>query len=322
MKKRHSLLPSSLNGLRVFEAAARHLSFTLAASELNVTQSAVSRQIRQLEEHFGFSLFIRRHRTLELTAEGKEIALLLTRQYSELNDAIRQLKNKDSDTLRVKVAMSFGVRWLIPRLHSFKEQYPQLDIVISSTMGHNSEELRLDDDDYDVAIYGMMKESKNPYQESFLRKEYLAPVYSKLLSKTEQPVDMETLLAYPRLHPTPDRSDWRQWLKRSHRSHLMNHAGITFDTLDMALTSCLAGQGVAMTDLMLVVHELKQGYLQLPDSVTIIDSPWLYYYYCKVKSDAVTNFISWLKDQLAMEQAQLFDMARQHGWQITEAFEP
>lgn len=318
MKKRHTLLPPSLNGLRVFEAAARHLSFTLAASELNVTQSAVSRQIRQLEEHFGFSLFIRRHRALSLTDEGKEIALLLTRQYSELNGTIRQLKVKESKTLRVKVAMSFAVRWLIPRLHSFKEHHPTLDIVLSSTMGHTSEELRLDDDDYDVAIYNLQKEWKSPYQKNFLRKEYLAPVYSELLTKTDQPIDIDTLLTYQRLHPTADRTDWREWLKRNHKSHLMNNSGLTFDTLDMALTSCFAGQGVTITDLMLVVHELKQGYLQLPLSATIIDSPWQYYYHCQIQSDAVTHFVSWLTNQQAIEQAQLFDMAKNHGWQIIE----
>ncbi|MGF1731547.1 LysR family transcriptional regulator [Photobacterium kasasachensis] len=318
MKKRHALLPPSLNGLRVFEAAARHLSFTLAALELNVTQSAVSRQIRQLEEHFGFSLFIRRHRALSLTDEGKEVALLLTRQYSELNNAIRQLKNKENEPLRVKVAMSFAVRWLIPRLHSFKEHYPTLDIVLTSTMGHTSEELRLDDDDYDVAIYGMQKESKNPYQKNFLRKEYLAPVYSELLTKAEQPVDIDTLLTYQRLHPTADRTDWRVWLKRNQKSHLMNNSGLTFDTLDMALTSCFAGQGVTITDLMLVVHELKQGYLKLPQSATIIDGPWQYYYHCQTKSDAVTHFVTWLTNQQAAEQAQLFEMATNHGWQIIE----
>ena len=141
------------------------------------------------------------------------------------------------------------------------------------------------------------------------------------LPKSRPEVDIDKLLTYPRLHPTPDQSDWRQWLKRSHNSHLMNHSGITFDTLDMALTSCFAGQGVAITDLMLVVHELKQGYLQVPQSAIIIDSPWRYYYYTQVTSDAVTHFINWLTDQLATEQAQLFDMARHHGWKIIEEFE-
>ncbi|ELR65790.1 Glycine cleavage system transcriptional activator [Photobacterium marinum] len=318
MKYRHSLLPSSLNGLRVFEAAARHLSFTQAATELNVTQSAVSRQIRQLEDHLGFPLFIRQHRSLTLTGEGKEIALLLTRQYSDLNGMIRQLKTKENAPLRVKVAMSFGVRWLIPRLHSFKEQYPSLDIVLTSVLGFEDTALRLDDDDYDVAIYGLHRDPKSQYHKNMLRKEYLAPVYSELLTKTDKAISVDELLTYPRLHPTPDRSDWREWLKRNHKSELMNNSGLTFDTLDMALTSCFAGQGVTITDLMLVVHELKQGYLKLPRSATIIDSPWQYYYHCQLESDAVTNFITWLTEQLETEQAEMFEMAKQQGWQIIE----
>ncbi|PSV99584.1 LysR family transcriptional regulator [Photobacterium lipolyticum] len=316
MATRHALLPSSLNGLRVFEAAARHLSFTLAAQELNVTQSAVSRQIRQLEESLGFALFIRQHRALILTDEGKEIALLLTRQFSELNGTIRQLKNQDSHTLRLKVVMSFAVRWLIPRLHSFKEQNPDLDIVISSTISHSDDELNLDVDDYDIAIFGQLTQPKAKYQNNFLRKEYLAPVYSTLLTKGDASLTVDELLTYPRLHPTPDRSDWREWLKRNNKHQLNNDTGLTFDTLDMALTSCLAGQGATITDLMLVVNELKQGYLKLPESVKVIGSPWNYYYYCNSKGDKVTNFISWLVNKLDEEMAQLLELADQNNWKM------
>ncbi|MDX1302787.1 LysR family transcriptional regulator [Photobacterium sp.] len=316
MATRHAFLPASLNGLRVFEAAARYLSFTLAAQELNVTQSAVSRQIRQLEDNLGFPLFTRQHRALLLTDEGKEIALLLTRQFSELNGTIRQLKNQDSHTLRLKVAMSFAVRWLIPRLHSFKEQHPDLDIVLFSTISHSDDELNLDVDDYDIAIFGQLAQPKAKYQNNFLRKEYLAPVYSTLLTKKDTLLTVDELLTYPRLHPTPDRSDWREWLKKNDKHLLNNDTGLTFDTLDMALTSCLAGQGATITDLMLVANELKQGYLKLPVSVKIIGSPWNYYYYCNTKGDKVTNFISWLVNKLDEEMAQLLEQAKQNNWEV------
>lgn len=320
MKKRHNLLPSSLNGLRVFEASSRHLSFTLAAEELNVTQSAVSRQIRQLEDHFGFDLFIRHHRALELTTQGKEIALMLTRQYSELNQVIRQLKAKETGTLRVQVAMSFAVRWLIPRLHSFKSLHPDVNIVLSSSMGHSNELLLLEDDDYDIAIYNVPEVSKGNNAPIFLRKEYLAPVYSDLLTKTDEPISVDTLIAnYPQLHPTSDQCDWREWLSRNNRIDQIDKDGLTFNTLDMALTSCFAGQGVTITDLMLVVHELQQGYLKLPTEATIItNSTWQYYYQTVSNSDNVTRFVDWMRQEQQKDWAALTHMAELHGWEIID----
>lgn len=317
MKKRHSHLPSSLNGLKVFESAARHLSFTRAAEELNVTQSAVSRQIRQLEEHLEFPLFIRHHRALELSAPGKEISLLLTRQYSELNKNISQHKIQQNGSLRVKVAMSFAVRWLIPRLHSFKALYPELDIILLSSLGYNNEDFKLENDNYDIAIYNMPNALINHDQQKIIRNEYLAPVYSALLTKNERPISINELLAFPRLHPSPDKSDWKTWLNRNGRGDQINQAGLTFNTLDMALTSCFAGQGVAITDLMLVVHELKQGYLKLPQHATIVtSSSWEYIYQTTVESDAVTNFIEWLVNEQRIEEAELLAMAEDHDWQI------
>ncbi|WP_348637744.1 LysR family transcriptional regulator [Photobacterium sp. DA100] len=320
MKKRHNLLPSSLNGLRVFEASARHLSFTLAAEELNVTQSAVSRQIRQLEDKLGFSLFIRHHRSLELSAQGKEIALLLTRQYSELNQTIRQLKTKETGTLRVQVAMSFAVRWLIPRLHSFKSLNPDVNIILSSSMGHDNELLHLEEGDYDIAIYNVPEVHQSSNMPTFLRKEYLAPVYSELLTKTDEPIDVDKLIAnYPRLHPTPDQSDWREWLSRNGRSDQIKKDGLTFNTLDMALTSCFAGQGITITDLMLVVHELQQGYLKLPTGATIVtNNTWQYYYQTISKGDTVTRFIDWMVEEERKDMAALTRMAEQHGWKIID----
>ncbi|MGF1871659.1 LysR family transcriptional regulator [Photobacterium indicum] len=320
MIKRHALLPSSLNGLRVFEAAARYLSFTIAAQELNVTQSAVSRQIRLLEEQLGFTLFIRQHRALILTEEGKEIALILTRQFSELNNTIHQLKQHEDNTLKLNVSMSFAVRWLIPRLHSFKEQNPSLDIIISSNIGNNGnygDQLNLDSDDYDIAISNYQDPTTIEQPVIFLRKEYLAPVYSMLLVKGDTQLTIDELLTYPRLHPTKDRSDWRAWFAQTGIQQPLGNTELTFDTLDMALTSCLSGQGATITDLLFVTNELKQGFLKLPLEAKIIDSPWKYYYYCRTKSDNVTNFVNWLIKELELETEQLLSLINQHNWHPT-----
>ncbi|OAN13113.1 LysR family transcriptional regulator [Photobacterium jeanii] len=316
MKKRHAMLPSSLNGLRVFETAARHLSFTLTADELNVTQSAVSRQIKQLEEQLGITLFIREHRALSLTDEGKSLSELLTRQFSELNGHLDQLKNQDDNTLRLNVAMSLAVRWLIPRLHSFKEQQPDIDIVLSSIIGNTSDEVSLNSDEYDIAIYNYEQKPQDPRPSTFLRFEMLAPVYSALISADKTPLPLEEALCFPLLHPTKDRSDWRNWLAYSGINFTHQDNGLTFDTLDMALTSCMAGQGIAMTDLLLVVDELEKGFLQLPQPATIIEGPWRYAYVCQNNSRVTRTFIEWLEQQVRQEQAQFFALAQRKNWQI------
>ncbi len=319
LKKRHTSLPPSLNALRVFEAASRNLSFTLAAEELNVTQSAVSRQIKQLEAHLGITLFIRQHRALTLTNEGKSLADLLTRQFSELNSHIDQLKHQDDNTLRLNVAMSLAVRWLIPRLHSFKEQQPDIDIVLSSIIGNTSDEVSLTNDEYDIAIYNYEDKPQGRFHSTFLRNELLAPVYSALIAPEAKQLTLEQALCFPLLHPTKDRSDWRNWLAQSGIRFSHQDNGLTFDTLDMALTSCMAGQGIAMTDLLLVVSELEKGFLQLPHPVTIIEGPWRYAYVCQNKNTITRTFITWLEEQVALEREQFEKLANNKGWRIQTA---
>jgi len=119
----------SLNALRTFEAAARHLSFSAASEELNVTQAAVSRQIRALEEDLGVKLFRRMTRAVELTEEG----ILL---FPPLRDALDQIEratnriwgNKGSGILTISVLPTFSVKWLMPRLLNFSEQHPDIEV--------------------------------------------------------------------------------------------------------------------------------------------------------------------------------------------------
>ena len=124
----------SLNGLRAFEAAARHLSFTLAATELNVTQTAISHQIRRLEEELGIRLFIRQNRALALTPEARDYLPGVRAAFNDLRLATDRLLRKDDDkVLTVSTLASLAAKWLLPRLTDFQEQHPGIDVRITTS---------------------------------------------------------------------------------------------------------------------------------------------------------------------------------------------
>ena len=114
----------SLNGLRAFEAAARHLSFTLAADELNVTQTAISHQIKRLEEELGVKLFIRQNRTLALTEQGRDYLPGIRAAFNDLRLATDRLLHRDRDhVLTVSTLASFASKWLLPRLSAYRDAW-------------------------------------------------------------------------------------------------------------------------------------------------------------------------------------------------------
>src|SRR4030088_2613374 len=124
----------SLNGLRAFEAAARHLSFTNAASELNVTQPAISHQIRRLEEELGIRLFVRQNRALVLTPEAKEYLPGIRAAFNDLRLATDRVLRKDNGhVLTVSTLASLAAKWLLPRLSAFQEAHPGIDVHITTS---------------------------------------------------------------------------------------------------------------------------------------------------------------------------------------------
>src|SRR3954452_21068298 len=124
----------SLNGLRACEAAARNLSFTNAAAELNVTQTAISNQIRRLEEELGIRLFVRQNRALALTAEARDYLPGVRAAFNDLRLATDQLLRKDNDrVLTVSTLASMAVKWLLPRISTFQEAHPGVDVCITTS---------------------------------------------------------------------------------------------------------------------------------------------------------------------------------------------
>src|ERR1700740_410063 len=202
----NSRLPS-LNGLRAFEAAARHLSFTLAASELNVTQTAISHQIRRLEEELGLRLFIRKNRALALTPQARDYLPGVRAAFNDLRLATDRLLRKDDDNvLTISTLASPAAKWLLPRLSAFQEAHPGIDVRITTSTGL----VDFKNGDVDAAIrYG--RGHCPGARAEWLMADELFPVCSPALVKADKPLSCPQDLAHQTLlHTTSGSEDDRR----------------------------------------------------------------------------------------------------------------
>src|SRR3954447_25168204 len=200
----------SLNGLRAFEAAARHLSFTVAASELNVTQTAISHQIRRLEEELGIRLFVRQNRALTLTPEARDYLPGVRAAFNDLRLATDRLLRKDDGKLRtVSTLASLAAKWLLPRLTDFQEHHPGIDVRITTSTSL----VDFQRDNVDAAIrYGRGQWAG--LRADWLMADELFPVCSPSLLRGDKALrGVEDLKDHVLLHTTTNNSDdWRLWL--------------------------------------------------------------------------------------------------------------
>ncbi len=329
-------LPHSHNGFKAFEAVARWMSFTHAADELNVTQSAVSRQIKQLEADLNTTLVIRHHRSITLTQKGEALAKLLRHHYANTENLIADWEKVTESKIVIKAAMSFAIRWLIPKLHVLNARYPDHEIVIVPTMEEDfgqehSQYKNVKNADYDLLVFNTRRpelyhslHGTNKVQHLaniyFLRQEYMAPVCSRALTNTQ--FDMSAILSMPRLHSTIDHHDWQEWLYQTQVPDIPTVKNTTFSTLDMALSACLSGQGATVTDLLLVLPELEQGFIQCPPNTEVHSSAWQYFCHCAVKSPIIEDLLAWLQQQTQQDIELLSSLAETNQWQRKDHLHP
>ena len=264
-KRRFNLPPLDL--IQGFEAAARNLSFTKAADELLVTQSAVSRQIRALEEHLGVALFERRPRTLVLTEHGRT----LHRAAAELLERLQQVTDglkaeRSAPQLTVTTTNGFASLWLIPRLRSFTSRHAFVDVRISATY----EMLNLERSLVDVAIR-YCHDDKAPPGAVRLFGEDLLPVCSPaLLDMPKRPLrrieDLHhhTLLYMDEIGAVGTWLEWGTWLAAHGHPDLKPGAALHFGTYEQVIGAAVSGQGVAMGIGRLIGHLLQSGQLLAP----------------------------------------------------------
>ena len=252
-----SRLPS-LNALVAFEAAARLGSFTLAARELHVTQSAISHQVRALEDELGMRLFDRLARALRPTRAGRRLSKASTEALDVLRRALARLQPGQRRTLVVSVLPSFAAHWLLPRLHRFQQEHPSIELRLDST----SKLADLHAGEADLAIrYGPGRD--RGLVSTRLFGESLFPVCTPGLARElENPEDLSRL---PLLHdePTAAHGGWAAWL-RAVGIRAAARRGPSFSDTNLLLRAALEGQGVALARSVLVEQELAAGRLVRP----------------------------------------------------------
>lgn len=283
-----------LNAVRAFEAAARNVSFTRAAQALNVTQAAVSHQIKALEEHLGFRLFRRTPRALLLTDEGQVLYPTVRDSLDALHAAFEQVRAADQSgsggILTVTTLPSFASRWLVPRLKQFRALHPDIDVRLSTS----TDLTELQNDGIDIGVrYGLGKWPG--LQAWWLMEEDVSPVCSPALladgPPLEKPQDLDnhTLLQDIGM-------DWRIWLDAAGVTLAEPDRGPGFLDSAHALYAALDGQGVLLGRSVLVREDLAAGRLVKPFDISI-PSAYAYWIVCPkadVKRPKVCLFRDWL----------------------------
>lgn len=249
-----------LHALRVFEAVARLSNFTNAAHELHLTQSAVSHQIRNLEEFFGVPLIIRDKRILSLTPEGTELYLATQQALNVVADVTGRIMARRNQ-VRIKALPSIAVRWLMPRLGDFYHRHPGVEVVLT-TVWEDAPSYRLDQ--YDFAIQFGSTELTDASVEQ-LHEETLTAICAPSLLSGRHEVTPELLSRFTLIHPAGGYDDWRYWMRLA--------AGCEFnikgpeqlvDTDYLAIEAALCGIGIAVIDPVFVREELRTGRLVEP----------------------------------------------------------
>jgi len=251
-----------LYALRAFEAAARLSSFTRAGEELSITQSAVSRHIRTLEEHFACRLFVRSGRSLQLTEAARVLLPGVREGFAALERACDTLRGED-DILRMKAPSTLTMRWLLARLSRFRHLQPGNEVQLTSAW-MDVDHVDFNQEPFDCAV--LLSDGVFPpeWEVRRLFPELLIPVGAPDLLD-EEPWDERRLACIELLHPTVDKRDWREWLERMGLSDKVSlKGGQVFDTLELGMIAAARGYGISMGDLLMVAEDVAQMRLSLP----------------------------------------------------------
>ncbi|MFZ9038996.1 MAG: transcriptional regulator GcvA [Gammaproteobacteria bacterium] len=281
-----------LNSLKCFEAAGRLLSFTGAARELNVTQAAISHQIKVIEEYLGVSLFERYPRRLALTEQGKALLPEVIEAFDRVSAAIGMLsKDHYSNIISVRLAPSFAAKWLSPRLKYFWLQYPEIDLCLF----HAHAAVDFEREEIDIAVTYGKGDWSGVVADKLLSLDFF-PVCSPAFLRNDKPLtSIDNLHYYTLLHDA-NYECWRDWLKLAGLNDIQADKGTIIDDTNVLIQAALDGQGIALGSTTFVEDHLESGRLVRPFDV-ILENEFSYYVVCPeshLKNPAVLAFKEWL----------------------------
>jgi LysR family glycine cleavage system transcriptional activator len=252
-----------LSALRAFEAAARHMSFSRAATELHVTPAAISHQIHALEEDLGIRLFHRMNRSIELTASAKVLLPGLTEAFAGIQSSVRRLRaHNDTGTLTVTASPSFAAKWLVLRLHRFQEKCPEVDARISAT----DAVVDIAKGDYDIAIRYGAGRYPGLEVELLIKNEVFPACSPQLLTngpplRTPADLPAHALIHDQAIERDPLAPTWPMWLKAAGVKNVPATSGISFNNMHLALDAAIAGHGVVLAQNTIAAADLAAGRL-------------------------------------------------------------
>ena len=301
----------SLGNLRAFEAVARRLSFSEAALELHVTQSAVSRQIKTLEDELGAPLFVRGTRQVQVTADGQTLLRSVEPWLAKLDAGVRLIRDKRSrKRVSVTTFASFASLWLLPQLEAFQRGHPDIDIRVSATDSLAD----IDDPELDIALR-YCSPQQAPSGALRLFGETLTPVVSRRFAEQMQsghappmakPADLSqhTLAEEDDNRASAQYLSWRHWLATHGVPSLQPRRWLYLNFTYQQVQAALAGSGVALARVALVFEALQRGELVEPFGETgRISSPVAYWLIVLPGSRGrpeVKQFCAWVQSQASL----------------------
>jgi LysR family glycine cleavage system transcriptional activator len=298
-----------VNAIRAFEAACRHMQFQLAAEELGITPSALSYQIRQLEEHLSFKLFKRLNRAVELTKEGRILSAGVIESFEKLEETFALLQSDENDnTLVVSTGPAFSAKWLAPRLYSYLEQNPEIDFRLSAN-------LKLTDFERD-GVDAVIRFGGGDYPDLFteaLFQEISTPLISPKLfeetgGKADETLFTKTSLIHDESLKFLDGGQWGTWLEAMNYKTINPDKGAHFNHADHCIEAAVDGGGIVMGRLGFAFREINAGRLIAPFKQAI-SAKGGFYFCCPeeaLQKDKVLNFLAWLRDE-ASDQAEAIE---------------
>jgi DNA-binding transcriptional LysR family regulator len=274
----------NLAALQVFEAAARHESFTRAADELSLTQSAVCRQVASLESRLGVALFLRIKKRVVLTPHGRHYAVQIRKSLERIErDTLELMAQRGvGRVLELAVVPTFASQWLIPRLPLFRALRPDITVNLSI----RTEPFLFSDSPFDAAVYFGRSVWPGTQGALLFREGNAVPICSPDLAAEAAPLTRERLIDMPLLHLSTRPDAWREWF-RAHEFGDDARAvrGPRYELFTMLSSAVLAGMGVALMPEILIADELASGKLTAPLDMPLASDAGYYL----VAPDAVAN---------------------------------